>query len=134
MTHASPTPAESTRLVQRLRRRYADQLQLLPPGAPNPERLAQGFAALQPHYPELGDSLRVLRQAVTARLVALDCEQHAPLSVVTQAMTWLAEFTLAQAQQAALNGSPCATGCRNAQMANPHSCGSWAWANWVQPS
>ena len=103
MTHTSSSHSESSRLVQRLRRRYADQLQLLPPGAPNPERLAQGLAALLPHYPELGDRLRVLRQGVMARLVVLDCEQHAPLSVVTQAMTWLAEFTLAQAQQAALN-------------------------------
>ena len=88
--------------MQRLRRRYADQLALLPPGAPTTQGITQGFAALQQQYPVLADRLRVLRQLVMARLVVLDCEQHAPLSVVTQAMTWLAEFALSQALHEAM--------------------------------
>ena len=89
--------AEFSRLVQRLRRRYAAQLPLLPAGAPTPDSLAQGLHALQSAWPEPADALRVLRQLVLERLVVLDGEQHAPLFVVTQAMTWLAEFTLDQA-------------------------------------
>ncbi|MEY3999637.1 MAG: hypothetical protein RLY60_2449, partial [Pseudomonadota bacterium] len=52
------------------------------------------FTALQTHFPELADALRVLRQLCLERLVVQDCEAHAPLAAVTHAMTRLAEFTL----------------------------------------
>jgi glutamate-ammonia-ligase adenylyltransferase len=45
----------------------------------------------------LAAALRVLRQLVMERLVVLDCEQSAPLSVVTRAVTELAEIALDQA-------------------------------------
>jgi glutamate-ammonia-ligase adenylyltransferase len=67
---------------------------------------------LQTHWPQLGDALRVLRQLLMERLVVLDCEQHASLSVVTQTMTWLAEFSLdlalteARSRVAARHGLP----------------------------
>ena len=102
MSQPALRACDHARLVQRLRRRYANQLQLLPPGSPTPALLAQGFAALQTPYPGLEDRLRVLRQLVMERLAVLDCEQHAPLAVVTQAMTWLAEFSLHAAQQEAM--------------------------------
>ena len=89
--------AERSRLVQRLRRRYEQYLPLLPSGAPTPEHMARCLQQLQSHWPQLGDALRVLRQLLMERLVVLDCEQQAPLQVVTQTMTWLAEFSLAHA-------------------------------------
>jgi len=90
-----PRPlAEGSRLVQRLRRRYGQQLHLLAPGTPTVSDLLGCYRALQAAYPETADSLRVLRQLLLERLVVLDVEQQAPLSVVTGCMTWLAEFTL----------------------------------------
>ena len=86
--------AAGSRLVQRLRRRYARDLISLPPGAPSPLTLQACYDELLRTYPLAADALRVLRQLVMERLVVLDCEQQAPLSVVTVGMTWLAEFTL----------------------------------------
>ncbi len=94
MNQPLPNLADSVRLVQRLRRRYAQYLHLLPPGTPTPEHMAICLQQLQAHWPQLGDALRVLRQLLMERLVVLDCEQQAPLQVVTQTMTWLAEFSL----------------------------------------
>ncbi|MEN9689570.1 MAG: hypothetical protein RI998_1567 [Pseudomonadota bacterium] len=107
-----PNLADSVRLVQRLRRRYAQYLPLLPPGTSTPEHMAICLQQLQTHWPQLGDALRVLRQLLMERLVVLDCEQHASLSVVTQTMTWLAEFSLdlalteARSRVAARHGLP----------------------------
>jgi glutamate-ammonia-ligase adenylyltransferase len=100
-----------SRFVQRLRRRYANELPLLPEGAPELTSLQTCFAALrQNHNP--GDALRVLRQLVMERLAVLDCDQHASLDVITRAVTKLGEFTLdvafheAQAQLDASFGMP----------------------------
>ncbi|NDF46199.1 MAG: glutamine-synthetase adenylyltransferase, partial [Betaproteobacteria bacterium] len=41
-----------------------------------------------------GEALRILRQLVMERLVVLDCTQHAELSVITRAVTELAELAL----------------------------------------
>ena len=68
--------ATHSRFVQRIRRRYADQLTSLPPGPPDRESMSMALQALQISYPELADRLRVLRQLVMERLVVLDCEQR----------------------------------------------------------
>ncbi len=94
MINLSYQGAAGSRLVQRLRRRYAQDLNSLAPGAPSPSLLQDCYGKLLHAYPLAADALRVLRQLVMERLVVLDCEQQAPLSVVTDGMTWLAEFTL----------------------------------------
>ncbi|MFM2240153.1 MAG: Glutamate-ammonia-ligase adenylyltransferase [Pseudomonadota bacterium] len=101
-----------SRLVQRLRRRYDDLLPVLPLGPPVRATMEQALAVLQQRWGELGAALRVLRQLVIERLVVLDCEQQAPLEVVTRAVTDLAELALehacaeAQTQLDALYGAP----------------------------
>ena len=101
MNNSLDPRAEGSRLVQRLRRRYAAHLLQLPAGTPNPEMLARCFSSLQIEWPDPADALRVLRQLVMERLVVLDCEQQALLQTVTQTMTWLAEFSLDLALQEA---------------------------------
>ncbi len=82
-----------SRFVQRLRRRYANAMHLLPAGPPVMASMQACFAALRQSH-GCGDALRMLRQWVIERLVVLDCEQHADLAVVTCAMTELGEFAL----------------------------------------
>jgi [glutamine synthetase] adenylyltransferase / [glutamine synthetase]-adenylyl-L-tyrosine phosphorylase len=100
-----------SRLVQRLRRRYAAELPLLPQGAPTMASMQACLAALRQTH-RCGDALRILRQLVMERLVVLDCTQNAPLEAVTHAVTALAELTLdaayqdAQAQLDAQYGTP----------------------------
>lgn len=86
-----------SRYVQRIRRRYAQELVLLPPGAPTLAHMRTTLAELQQRGHDLGASLRVLRHLVMERLAVLDTECEAPLPVVTQAMTELAELALDQA-------------------------------------
>jgi glutamate-ammonia-ligase adenylyltransferase len=90
---ATPDLSAHSRFVQRLRRRYADALQLLPEGAPSLANLEVCYTSLRTRF-ACGDALRILRQLVMERLVVLDCTQHAELSVVTRAVTELAEFAL----------------------------------------
>ncbi len=89
--HAS---AAHSRFVQRVRRRYAADLDRLPPGAPTPDTLRGLVAELQASGRELGAALRVARQLLIERLAVLDVEQRVPLSVVTGAMTDWAEVSL----------------------------------------
>ncbi len=93
--------AAHSRFVQRVRRRYAAELPLLPPGPPGEAGLQQLLAALLAQGRPLAASLRVLRQLVLERLASLDIDGRAPLAMVTQGMTLLAEFTLQQALAAA---------------------------------
>jgi glutamate-ammonia-ligase adenylyltransferase len=96
-----------SRFVQRLRRRYANELPLLPAGAPVLATMQTCFEALRQSH-SCGDSVRMLRQLVMERLVVLDCEQHASLETITRAVTELGEFTLDVAYQEAraqLDGS-----------------------------
>ena len=90
-----PTPDLSahSRFVQRLRRRYANELHLLPEGAPVRATMEVCYANLRARF-ACGEALRILRQLVMERLVVLDCTQHAELSVITRAVTELAEFAL----------------------------------------
>ena len=109
-----PALAEHARFVQRIRRRYANELTCLPPGAPVLETMHTALAALQQRGLDTPSALRVLRQLVLERLVALDCEQQAPLEVITRSVTELAELaldvacTLAWADLDATYGQPMA--------------------------
>ena len=83
-----------SRFAQRLRRRYASELSLLPPGAPTRDTMRRAYDSLRAGGHALGTALRILRQLVMERLVTLDCDEGAPLAVVTRATTELAEFAL----------------------------------------
>ncbi|WP_341916178.1 bifunctional [glutamate--ammonia ligase]-adenylyl-L-tyrosine phosphorylase/[glutamate--ammonia-ligase] adenylyltransferase [Polaromonas sp. YR568] len=93
---AQPLAASGySRFVQRIRRRYAAELALLPPGAPERAGMQITYDALQAGGLDTGAALRVLRQLVMERLVVLDCDGgQAPLQVITKAMTELAELAL----------------------------------------
>ncbi len=102
---ALPTPAalaSHSRFVQRIRRRYAAELGLLSPGAPDAGAVTALVQRLQDGGRDLPCALRVARQLVVERLAVLDIEVRVPLDTITQAMTALAEATLelalAQAQ------------------------------------
>ena len=86
--------ANYSRFFQRIDRRYADFLALLAPGAPERAAMQNTYDALLGKGLEVSAALRILRQLVMHRLIQLDCEQHAALSVVTRAVTDLAELAL----------------------------------------
>jgi [glutamine synthetase] adenylyltransferase / [glutamine synthetase]-adenylyl-L-tyrosine phosphorylase len=100
MTLAS---AAHSRFVQRIRRRYAAELALLPPGLPDNSGLAALMARLQTKGYALAQALRVVRHLVLERLAVLDVEQNATLADVTTTMTTLAEITLNTALTQALH-------------------------------
>ena len=89
-----PTLSSHSRFGQRVRRRYEGQLHLLAPGLPNQTTMSQAFATLREQGLDTGGALRVTRQLVLERLLALDCDERAPLDHITRAMTDLAEFAL----------------------------------------
>ncbi|MCZ2498521.1 bifunctional [glutamate--ammonia ligase]-adenylyl-L-tyrosine phosphorylase/[glutamate--ammonia-ligase] adenylyltransferase [Xylophilus sp. Kf1] len=96
----APVPGDlagHSRFVQRLRRRYADQLAVLPAGPPMRAGMAEALAALRAQGLDTSAALRVLRQLVMERLASLDCDQQAPLGVVTRGVTELAELALDEA-------------------------------------
>lgn len=104
--------ADYSRFVQRVRRRYSAELPCLPPGEPVLASMQACLADLRGRGLPMPAALRVLRQLVMERLVALDCEQGAPLAVVTRAVTELAELALDEACKLAyadldeLHGAP----------------------------
>jgi glutamate-ammonia-ligase adenylyltransferase len=100
----APALAEHSRFVQRLRRRYAAELRLLPPGVPDHEAIAALVQRLQSDGRTLTSALRVARQLCLERLATLDIEQGATLHAVTASMTALAECTLELALADALAG------------------------------
>ncbi|MES2888202.1 MAG: bifunctional [glutamate--ammonia ligase]-adenylyl-L-tyrosine phosphorylase/[glutamate--ammonia-ligase] adenylyltransferase [Pseudomonadota bacterium] len=108
--------ADHSRFVQRVRRRYPDELACLPPGLPRRDEITALVALLQTQGRSLASALRVARHVVLERLAVLDTEQAAPMQDITLVMTELAEATLglaltqACAEQDALHGVP-----RNAQ-------------------
>lgn len=117
-----PRLSSYSRFVQRLRRRYADELALLPAGAPERPRIEQAYAALRERGHPVGDALRITRQLVMERLITLDCDQQAELSVVTTAVTQLAEFALdvacrqAEQELEAVHGAPMGADGRRARL------------------
>ena len=98
---ATPALAEHSRFFQRLHRRYADLMDLLPPGAPTMATMRPTLAALHAKDYDLGAALRVLRQLVMERLIDLDCDHQADLASVTRGVTELAELALDAACAAA---------------------------------
>ncbi len=89
--------AEHSRFVQRLRRRYPEELALLPPGLPDGAMIGALVQRLLDGGRPLGSALRVARQVCLERLAVLDTEQGASLESVTATMTALAECTLERA-------------------------------------
>ena len=86
--------ANYSRFFQRIDRRYADFLVLLAPGEPQRAAMQNTYDALLGKGLAVSAALRISRQLVMHRLIQLDCEQHAILSVVTRAVTDLAELAL----------------------------------------
>ena len=84
--------------------------------------MAQTYAALRQRGDDTGSALRILRQLVMERLMRLDCDEQAPLSVVTQTVTELAEFALDAACMQArqdldpLHGAPAGADGKRAQL------------------
>ena len=93
--------AHYSRFFQRIDRRYTDYLVELAPGEPQRAAMQITYYVLRDKGLAVGAALRVLRQLVMHRLIQLDCGQHAALSVVTRAVTDLAELALEIALQAA---------------------------------
>jgi [glutamine synthetase] adenylyltransferase / [glutamine synthetase]-adenylyl-L-tyrosine phosphorylase len=91
---ANPPLSSHSRFAQRLRRRYAGELSLLPPGPPTRERMDACFRQLLARGDDVATALRILRQLVMERLMVLDCDQQASLEVVTSSVTCLAELAL----------------------------------------
>jgi glutamate-ammonia-ligase adenylyltransferase len=111
-----------SRFAQRLRRRYAAELALLPPGVPDTAMMAAAYAALRQRGDDVATALRIVRQLVMERLMVLDCDRQAPLAVVTGAVTGLAEFALdiactqAQLELDAQHGAPMGADGRRAEL------------------
>jgi glutamate-ammonia-ligase adenylyltransferase len=89
--------ADHSRFVQRVRRRYGNELDLLPPGAPDVAGIDALVQRLMERGRDLPSALRVARHLVLERLAVLDVEQGATLDTVTHTMTALAEATLERA-------------------------------------
>ena len=128
-TTAPTAPSSGSRFVQRIRRRYAAQLALLPLGAPTRPSQQAALDALRASPLATGPALRVLRQLVMERLVALDCDAAftAPgtpsaLPQVMHAMTALAALALdvaleeSAAQLDAVHGAPLGPDGQRAQL------------------
>jgi len=101
---ASSAPADHSRYVQRIRRRYATEVEAFAqacPGVPRGTDIAALLARLQAAGRDLDSALRVTRQLVMERLAVQDVEAAAPMQAITLAMTELAEVTLDAALAAA---------------------------------
>ncbi|MBX9792878.1 MAG: glutamine-synthetase adenylyltransferase, partial [Burkholderiaceae bacterium] len=111
-TAAIPARADHSRFVQRIRRRYVDELPWLPEGLPRTAVISALIQRLVDAGRSLPSALRVTRQLVLERLAVLDIEQGASMTDITLAMTELAETTLdvalahAMAEQDARCGPP----------------------------
>lgn len=92
--NATTSLSEGSRYGQRVRRRYAAQLNLLPPGIPTRDTMQTLLATLRDTGADTSAALRTLRQLVLERLLALDCDEGASLRSITGAMTELAEIAL----------------------------------------
>ncbi|MCB2020636.1 MAG: glutamine-synthetase adenylyltransferase, partial [Burkholderiaceae bacterium] len=91
---AQAAQAAHSRFVQRVRRRYGQDLEQLAPGLPDSASIAALIASLQRGGRDLASAMRVARQLVLERLAVLDIEHAAAMPDITAAMTALAETTL----------------------------------------
>src|SRR4051812_33463743 len=82
---AAPLSSHS-RFAQRLRRRYASELALLPTGPLNRTSMDAAYGRLRAQAGDTGTALRMLRQLVLERLITLDCDRQAPLGTITAAV------------------------------------------------
>jgi len=104
--------AAHSRFVQRIRRRYDQELPLLAAGLPDRAAMQALIAQLQAEGRNLASALRVTRHLVLERLAVHDVELAAPMKAITEAMTTLAEVTLcaaltqARIEQDAIHGQP----------------------------
>ncbi|MBC7954536.1 MAG: glutamine-synthetase adenylyltransferase, partial [Cytophagales bacterium] len=89
--------AEYSRFVQRVRRRFAAELALVPPGLPDTTSIGALIDTLLANGRTLTSALRVARHLTLERLAVLDIEQGAAMQDITRAMTQLAETTLDRA-------------------------------------
>lgn len=92
--HNSLPLVQHSRFVQRIHRRYGQELHCLPMGLPTKKSIEATFNQLcqQTHTSE--QALRIVRHVVLERLIDLDCTAQASLQDVTACMTTLAEFAL----------------------------------------
>ncbi|HRH88949.1 MAG TPA: bifunctional [glutamate--ammonia ligase]-adenylyl-L-tyrosine phosphorylase/[glutamate--ammonia-ligase] adenylyltransferase, partial [Rubrivivax sp.] len=101
-TQGLPVLSAHSRFVQRIRRRFAAELPLLPPGGIDAPAVSALVQRLRDGGRALPSALRVARQLCLERLASLDVDGAAPLEVVTQGMTALAEAALELALAQAL--------------------------------
>ena len=78
-TSRSDAPAAHSRFVQRVRRRYAAELGLLPPGLPSRATIEALIETLLAGGRPLAAALRVARQLVIERRRLFDVEYREPL-------------------------------------------------------
>ena len=108
----APPDAAYSRFVQRIRRRYPEELAAFAPGLPGRTEITALIERLRHQGRDLASAMRVARQLTLERLAILDIEAGAPLADVTRTMTELAETTLefalaeALAEQDARFGAP----------------------------
>ncbi|MBX9716853.1 MAG: hypothetical protein K2X42_09690, partial [Burkholderiaceae bacterium] len=67
--------ADHSRFVQRIRRRYADELNMLPPGLPRSAVISELIQRFVEGGRTLASALRVTLQLFLERLAVLDIEQ-----------------------------------------------------------
>jgi [glutamine synthetase] adenylyltransferase / [glutamine synthetase]-adenylyl-L-tyrosine phosphorylase len=94
--------SNGSRFVQRIRRRYANQLPLLAPHLPVRASFANLFNTLTEKGADTGEALRITRQLVLERLITLDSTGTIDLAAITRTMTHLAEFALELAYHASM--------------------------------
>jgi [glutamine synthetase] adenylyltransferase / [glutamine synthetase]-adenylyl-L-tyrosine phosphorylase len=100
--NATTATAEYSRYVQRVRRRFAEEIAALPAGVPDAIAIAQLIDHFVGQGRSLAAAMRITRHAVIERVTVLDVEQSASLQTVTSVMTALAEVALERALAQAL--------------------------------
>lgn len=86
--------AAGSRFVQRIRRRYADLLALLPSGLPERSAMHTLYLTLRQRGYAANHALRIMRHIVQERFIVLDCDDDLDLPTIVQGYTHLAEVAL----------------------------------------